>query len=192
MFLICRLRWFKNSERLNYLSRFLGWEQNPQSVSVYPRGEKEPFQTEGEGGCPRTPRVPSHPVGDQVGPEASTQWASAPSGRQGRPSMLPPTLPSSPPSRHLAESTPHALRGMSRHLWGHRPEEELITPPSFQRPVTSDSGCLQPGSVFPLSWDGKPAGAHTLVVRVLSATVLTVFKGSLGQHLPCICVIFIA
>lgn len=131
--------------------RFLGWEQNPQSVSVYPTGEKERFQTEGEGGCPRTPRVPFHPVGDRVDPEASTQWVA------GKAKHVPSRPPCSPPSRRLlAESTPHALRGTSRHLWGHRPEEGLLTPPSFRRPGTSDSGRL-------LSRDGKLAGAHPLV-----------------------------
>lgn len=99
--------------------------------------------------------------GCRVDPEASTptRWVSA-SGRQGRPSMFAPLRPPSPPSCHLAESTPHAPRGMSRPLWGTDPRRNSLHPPSFQRPVTSDTRQHLPAFQ---GWEA--GGARTLVSR---------------------------
>lgn len=124
---------------------FLGWEQNPQFISVYPRGEKEPCQIEGGGGSPRFPRGPSDPERGQVDPEAT-----GPRGLGLREAGKTKHVLPAPTSSLLPSCRAHTPRteGHPQTAQGHILREALIPSPSFQRPVTSDSGCLQPGSIL--------------------------------------------
>lgn len=56
-------------------------------------------------------------------------------------------LPSSPPPPSRRAHTPRTP-GHDQTALGHRPQEELITPPSSQWPGTPGSGCLTPGGIL--------------------------------------------